>query len=84
MITTIQLDKSVKEKLEALKVHPRETFNDLILRILSNNSLETASRESLIATIEVMSDPEAMREIREALSEEGGTPIEDVERELGL
>ncbi len=88
MVTTIQLDEKVKGRLESLKIHPRETYNELILRILERNPLEHASRESLIATIEVMSDPELMRGIAGAIEEinEGdyGTPLEDVKKELGL
>lgn len=45
------------------------------------------SRQSLIETIEVLSDPETMRELAEALEDYrkgGGKPLEDVEKELGL
>ena len=88
MITTIQIDKSLKEKLDDLKIHPRETYNELIFRLLNSNSLDTASRESLVATIEVLSDPEAMRDLAEAMEEiekgDFGTPFEEFEKELGL
>tara|TARA_Y100000310_G_C20634754_1_gene790579 strand:- start:1054 stop:1323 length:270 start_codon:yes stop_codon:yes gene_type:complete len=86
--TTIQIDKSLKEKLDSIKIHPRETFNELILRLLDNCSLDNASRESLIATLEIMQDPETMREIAQALEEiekgNYGTPLEEVKKELGL
>lgn len=82
--TTIQIDKALKEKLESIKFHQRETFNELIFRLIDDESLENASRESLIATVEVMSDPELMKNIQEALQEEGGTSLEDFEKELGL
>lgn len=82
--TTIQIDKSLKEKLELIKLHQRETFNELISRLVSNQVPESASRESLIATIEVMSDPELMKGIKDGLEETGGTSLEDFERELGL
>lgn len=88
MITTIQLDKKLKEKLDSLKIHKRETYNELISRLIDGGSLVNASRESLIETIEVLSDPEAMRNIAEALERidkgEYGTTIEEVEKELGL
>lgn len=82
--TTIQIDKTLKEKLESMRLYQRETFNELISRLIDSTSLETASRESLIATIEVMSDPELVKGIAEGLQEEGGTPIEEFEKELGL
>ena len=82
--TTIQIDRTLKEKLETIKLHQRETFNELIFRLIDNCSIENASRESLIATIEVMSDPELMRGIHEGLQEDGGTSLEEFKKELGL
>jgi len=86
-ITTIQLDNKLKEKLETLKIHNRETYNEVISRLLQNNSPQIASRESLIATIEVLSDPEEMREIAEGLRDiEAGRTIslEKLKKELKL
>jgi PHD/YefM family antitoxin component YafN of YafNO toxin-antitoxin module len=44
--------------------------------------------ESLIATIEVLSDPNLMKGIKEALEEESrgeeGTSLEDLKKELGI
>jgi len=34
--TTIQVDKSLKKQLDAMKIHPRETYNDIINRILED------------------------------------------------
>ena len=34
MITTIQLEKTIKRKLTEMKSHPRETYNDVIERLL--------------------------------------------------
>jgi len=84
MISTIQLDKKTKEKLDNLKIHNRETYNELLLRLLENNSPTSASRESLIETLEVLSDSELMKGISEALNEEEGIFIEDLEKELRL
>ena len=88
MITTIQLDKKTKEKLDILKIHNRESYNELILRLMEGNSPAKASRESLIETIEVLSDPVAMRNIAEALESiergEPGISLEELEKELGL
>lgn len=77
MVTTIQIEEKVKEKLDRLKVHHRESYNDLIIRILSSCTPQNVSRESLIETIEILSDPETMRDIAEALEEyEQGKGIE--------
>jgi hypothetical protein len=87
-ITTIQLDKKTKGKLDSFKIHNRESYNELILRLISGHSSEKASRESLIETIEVLSDPEAMGNIAKALKEiesgEPGVSLEELEKELGL
>jgi len=69
MITTIQLDEKLKEKLDKLKIHHRETYNELISRLIEGCSPKKMDKESLIETIETLSDPEEMREIAEALEE---------------
>ncbi len=75
MVTTIQIDEKIKDKLDKLKIHHRESYNDLITRIISSS--QNVSRESLIETIEILSDPETMRDIAEALEEyEKGRGIE--------
>jgi len=88
MITTIQLDNKLKDKLDKLKVHHRESYNDLIARLIENCSPNKMDKESLIETIEVLSDPKTMREIAEAIERinkgDLGTPIEEVRKELGL
>ncbi len=88
MITTIQLDNKLKEKLDKLKIHHRESYNELITRLIENCSPSKMDKESLIETIEVLSDPKTMREIAEALERinkgDLGTPIEEVRKDLGL
>jgi predicted transcriptional regulator len=69
MVTTIQIDEKLKEKLDELKIHHRETYNELILRLINSFSPKKLDKESLIETIEVLSDPETMREIAEALED---------------
>jgi len=85
--TTIQLDTKLKKKLDKLKIHSRETYNELIERVIGKSYYEI-DRESLLATIEVLSDPELMRGIAEALEEEKrgekGTTLEEVKKELKL
>lgn len=84
MVTTIQLDESLKQNLDTLKIHPRESYNDLIKRIICLSSPQNASRESLIETIEVLSDPDTMRNLGIALQQTGGKTLEEVEKELGF
>ena len=71
MVTTIQLDEKLKAKLNKMKVHPRETYNELISRLVNSYSCmgKEADRESLTETIEILSDPEAMREIAEGIED---------------
>ena len=40
MITTIQIEKNLKKKLDKLKIHPRETYNDILIRLLEGTSLK--------------------------------------------
>ncbi len=84
MISTIQLNKETKEKLDALKIHSRETYNELLLRLLEDNFSTNVSRESLIETLEVFSDPDLMKGISEALNEEKTIPMEVLEKELRI
>lgn len=35
MITTIQIDNKIKEKLDHLKVHHRETYNEVIEKMIN-------------------------------------------------
>ena len=88
MVTTIQIDENLKQKLDELKIHHRESYNALLQRVLENCTLNSIDNESLIATIEVLSDPNLMKGIKEALerieSEDYGTPLEDVKKELGF
>ena len=69
MVTTIQIDNELKERLNRLKIHPRESYNDLISRLVDSYSPEVASRESLIETLEILSDPEMMRRIARGLED---------------
>lgn len=87
MITTIQVDSKLKEKLEKLKIHHRETYNELIARLISGSSPQNYDKESLIENIEVLSDQETMRDIAKALREyrEGkGKTLHQIEKELKI
>ena len=69
MVTTVQIDDDLKKRLNLLKIHPRESYNDLISRLIDSYSPETTSRDSLIETIEVLSDAELMRGIARGLDD---------------
>jgi len=87
MATTIQLDERVKDKLDRLKIHHRESYNDLLIRILNTYSSQNVDKESLIETIEILADPETMRDIAEALEEyelEKGIEFSKLKKELNL
>ena len=87
-MTTIQLDHNLKKKLDILKIHKRETYNELLERILENFSPQKFDKESLIETIEVLSDPETMKNLAEALSDIGDKnkwiSFEQIKKENGL
>jgi len=88
METTIRLNLNVKKKLDSLKVHSRESYNDVVLRMFNECRGLNVGEESLQETIEILGSPETMRNIAEALEqinkEDFGTPLAEVERELGL
>lgn len=67
METTIRLDINIKKRLDSLKIHSRESYNDVIARVMGKN--RKIDEESLKETIDVLSDPESMRDIAEALED---------------
>jgi len=66
METNIRLDSNIKKKLDSMKIHSRESYNEVVTRIIGNMKKDI-DEESLKETIEVLSDPETMRDIAEAL-----------------
>jgi len=82
MMTTIQLSNAVKKRLDLMKVHSRETYNELLERILESCSPNKFDKESLIETIDVLSDPETMRNLKEAMSSEDFISLDDLKKEL--
>jgi predicted CopG family antitoxin len=81
-ITTIQVNDDVKKKLDNLKVHPRESYNELLERMAQGFDID---KESLVETIEIMSDPDLMRSIAKSVEQfkkgEWKT-LEEVEAEI--
>ena len=69
MISTIQINKDLKKKLDKLKVYDRETYNDIILRLVNSCDEKNKDKESLSETVEVLSDPETMRDLAESLED---------------
>ncbi len=67
METTIRLNIDIKKRLDSMKIHSRESYNDVVARIIGDN--KKIDEESLKETIEVLSDPKTMRDIAEALED---------------
>ena len=84
MVTTIQIEENTKKVLDRLKVHHRESYNELVLRLASNYSNE---EEDDSETIEILSDPETMRDIASALEDyEKGKrkTLKEFRKEIGV
>ncbi len=76
MPTTIQVDKKIKEDLDKLKNHPRETYNQVIARIIHNVSQQ---REEI--------SQQTISDIEKSLAEIKAGKVsshKDVKRRLGL
>jgi predicted transcriptional regulator len=85
MVTTIQIDEKVKAKLDTLKIHRRESYNELISRLIDSSSPRTVSRDTMIETLEILSDPELMKGIEKGIQdiEEGRIiPLSQIKKEL--
>lgn len=52
MATTIQLDKKVRDKLKELKLHPGESYNKVVERLISIKTDEGELSEETIKDIE--------------------------------
>ncbi len=87
METTIKLNKTIKGRLDSFKIHSRESYNDVIARIMESQHAKV-DEESLRVTIEVLSDPIAMSNIAEARGEVNkgnyGVSLDELEEEMGL
>lgn len=47
MVTTIQLEERIKTKLDKMKLHPRETYNKVIERLLYDTAEEELSPQTI-------------------------------------
>ena len=52
MVTTIQLEEKTKERLERMKIFPRETYNEVIIRLVLTSQEESDLSEQTIKNIE--------------------------------
>ncbi len=69
--TTITLDTAVKKRLARIKVHPRESYSDVLRRLLkaaraTNSSVDV---EAILETLDIVSDPVTMRDIAKGIED---------------
>mgnify|MGYP006299808199 CR=1 FL=1 len=88
MISTIQIKKDLKKKLDKFRNYDRETYNDIILRLVNTCVEKNNNKEDLSETIEVLSDPETMRDLAEALEDINNSnkwaSWEEIKKENGI
>lgn len=53
MGTTIQLDNDTRDRLKELKIHPRESYNKVVERLLALSSDEGELSEETVRDIEL-------------------------------
>lgn len=76
MVTTIQLEERIKNKLEAIKVHPRETYEEVIERLIRLSEEEEKGLS-----------PQTIKNIEQALEDvkKGRVyPTKEVKKKLGI
>lgn len=66
MEKTIKVSSNVKLMLDKLKVHHRESYNELLQRLITSFKEE---KESLVDTLEIMSDPDLMRSLAQGMED---------------
>jgi predicted CopG family antitoxin len=74
-VTTIQLQPEVKDRLDLLKKHPRESYSDVIKRLVDARIDDEPLSEEELRGIE-----EALKDIREARTH----TEEEMKREFGV
>lgn len=52
MATTIQIDEKVRDKLKKLKIHPKESYNEVVARLIALRSGEGELSNETIKNIE--------------------------------
>lgn len=76
--TTITIDLKIKKILDSLKKARRESYNDVLDRILSNNK-DNADIDSLRETVEILSDPETMARLAKSLDDVRRNKLYDID-----
>lgn len=69
--TTITVDIRVKKQLDHLKKHMRESYNDVLRRMLTRRFIakHSADREALEETTAILSNPEIMKSLARSLED---------------
>jgi len=75
MATTIQLEEKTKEELERVKLFPRETYNEVIIRLIMISQEEAELSEQTIKNIE-----KALEDVKKGRL----YSTEEVRKELGI
>lgn len=52
MATTIQIDKKVRDRLKELKIHPKESYNEVVARLIDLRTDEGELSDETIKDIE--------------------------------
>ncbi|MEX0656211.1 MAG: hypothetical protein WD154_01525 [Nitrosopumilaceae archaeon] len=77
MVTTIQLEEKIKQRLDELKNHPRETYNEVLKRLVK---IATEGSEGELS-------PQTIKNIQKSLEDIKAGRVsshEEVKRRLGL
>lgn len=75
MVTTIQLTEETKKALESLKLFPRETYEDVISRLV-----EISKEEEELSTETIQNIEKALEDVKE----DRLYSTEEVKKELGI
>lgn len=76
--TTITVDLKVKHLLDKLKRARRESYNDVLSRVLPTVE-KTPDIEALQETVEILSDPETMRRLAKSIEDFRNGRLVDIE-----
>ncbi len=74
-MTTIQIQSTTKEKLESVKTHPRETYDEVVNRLLDMACDQEPLSEETLKKIE-----EGVRDIRQGKTR----TLEEIAEEMGI
>lgn len=77
MVTTIQLEEKIKQRLDELKNHPRETYNEVLKRLVKIATEESEGELS----------PQTIKNIQKSLEDIKAGRVsshKEVKRRLGL